>query len=170
MKLPICYFCARTKVLCPRDQERLERGEISELDVELSHELVMLKESKFSKLDKLEFLRAIKVDDYLFLIVRGLNSLGSQLAAQVARELGKKGYGRVRLIEEAHDVRRLVSQILYPTRVMGVDITWFPDGSSEYSVRVPRSDLKRMPYTRKDAEKILETMLGRRVRIVPVPR
>jgi len=170
MKLPICYFCARTKVLCPRDQERLERGEISELDVALSHELVMLKESKFPKLDKLEFLRAVKVDDYLFLVVRGLDSLGPQVVAQVARELSRRGYGRVRLVEEVHDIRRFVSQVLYPTRVMGVDITWFPDGSSEYSVRIPKSDLKKMPYPKRDAEKILETMLGRRVRIVSVPR
>ncbi len=76
----------------------------------------------------------------------------------------------MRLVEEVHDIRRFVSQVLYPTRVMGVDITWFPDGSSEYSVRIPKSDLKKMPYPKRDAEKILETMLGHRVRIVSVPR
>jgi len=166
MKLPICYFCARTKVLCLKDLKRLEKGEISQLDVDISNELVLLKEKKYSSLDNLTFVRAHKSDNLLVLMVRNSDKLNRNILIKVSRDLERKGYGRVRFVEESAEPRKIVEQIVSPSRVLGVDILWLPDGSSQFTVRIPHRDARRMPVKKEVAEDILTKLLGKYVRIV----
>ncbi len=165
MELPICYFCARTKVLCPKDQKRLEGGEITELDVDIAHELVILKEKKYPQLDRLSFKKAVRIDENTFLLVRNSFNVEKRVLFQVARTLSSKGYGRVRFVEQLPNIRDLVEQILYPVRVQGVDIIWLPDGTSEYNVRINKLYSRRLPFPKSQAEKIIEHFAGKRVRI-----
>ncbi|RLE72072.1 MAG: hypothetical protein DRJ39_00215 [Thermoprotei archaeon] len=165
MELPICYFCARTKVLCSKDLERLERGEISALDVDISHELVMLKEKKFSQIDKLSFIKAVRIDENVFLLVRNSTEISRKTLIQIAKYLSAKGYGKVRFIEYVSDKRALIEQILFPVRVLGVDVIWLPDGSSEYNIRINGTCSRKMPFARAQAEKIIEQFTGKKTRI-----
>ena len=166
MKLPICYFCARTKILCPTDMKKLESGEITQLDVDVAHELVMLKEKKFPELDKIEFIKAIRKGNLTIFIVRGSTGINRGTLIKISRELENKGYGRVRFVERGHDVKLLVEQIVSPSRVLGVNILWLPDGSSEYTIRIPFRDARRMPVKKDIAEEILSKLLGKYVRII----
>jgi len=152
-------------VLCSKDQKRLEEGEISELDVDIAHELVMLKEKKFPQLDRLSFKKAVRINNNTFLLVQNSTSIEKRVLLQVAKMLSSKGYGKVRFIEQLPDIRDLIEQILYPVRVQGVDIIWLPDGTSEYNVRVNRMYSRRMPFPKPQAEKIIEYFAGKRVRI-----
>jgi len=168
MKLPICYFCARTKILCSTCQRKLDNGEISQLDVDISHELVMLKEKKYPELDKIDFIKAIKIQNITLILVQGLKSVDKSLVNRVSKDLEKMGYGRVRIIEKERDVKLLVEQVIFPSRVLGVNILWLPDGSSEYTVRISHRDARRMPIKKETAEEILSQLLGKYVRIMYV--
>ncbi len=165
MKLPICQFCAKTKILCPRDLKRLEEGEISELDVDLSHDLLELAE-KYPELDKLEFVKASRYAKLTILLVRGLRQVSREVLIRVSRALERKGYGKVRFVEFSKNAGDVVVQVLSPCRVIGVDVLWLPDGSTEYTVRVKRRDARRLPLKKREVEKLLEELLGKPVRIV----
>jgi len=167
MKLPICYFCAKTKMLCPIDQKKLERGEISQLDVDISHELVMLKEKSFPELDKIEFIKSIRIQNITIILVRGMKEIEKSLI-KISRELEKRGYGKVRFVEREKDIKFMVEQVIFPSRVLGVNILWLPDGSSEYTVRISHRDARRMPMKKDQAEEVLSKLLGKYVRIIYV--
>lgn len=166
MKLPICYFCARTKVLCRSDLQRLESGEISELDVDIAHELVLLREKRYHDLDNIEFVGAMKIGNMTILIARGLDKVSRTTLIKVSRHLEERGFGRIRFVEGEQDVRSIVEQVVSPSRVLGVNILWLPDGSSEYTVRIPKVDSRKMPVRKEIAEEILERILGQYVRII----
>ena len=168
MKLPICYFCARTKILCPRCQKKLDEGKISQLDVDISHDLVMLKEKKYPELDKIDFIKAISIQNITLILVHGSKNIDKGLLSKVAKELERIGYGRVRIVEKERDVKLLVEQVIYPSRVLGVNILWLPDGSSEYTVRISYRDARRMPLRKEVAEEVLTQLLGKYVRIMYV--
>jgi len=140
-------------------------GEIAELDVDIAHELVMLKEKKYPQLEKLSFRKAIRINDNTFLLVKNSFNIEKRILFQIAKILSSKGYGRVRFVEQFPSIRDLIEQILYPVRIQGVDIIWLPDGTSEYNVRINRVYSRRLPFPKPQAEKIIEHFAGKKVRI-----
>ncbi|RLE76859.1 MAG: transcription elongation factor [Thermoprotei archaeon] len=166
MKLPICRFDAKTGILCPRCRDRLERGEISELDVSISHDLVEMEESDLPQLKGAEFVRALRADRVTLIFVRS-NGVSKTVWSRVAKRLSRRGYGRVRVIEYSSDVRRLAEEMVAPARVLSVSRIWLPDGTSEYCVRIPSREVRRVPLRLEKIEEVMEKLVGSRVRIVP---
>lgn len=165
MKLPICYFDAKTKILCPLCRDKLERGEISELDVDISHDLVKIEEHDLPQLKEAEFIKALKADNMTIILVRSGSKVTRTIWSRVARQLSKRGYGRVRIVEYTNDVKSLIQNIIFPARVLSMSIVWFPDGTSEHYIRVSQRDLKRIPISPKAVEKIVEELTGIKVKI-----
>jgi len=165
LKLPICYFDAKTKILCPLCRDKLERGEISELDVDVSHDLVKLEEHEFPQLKEAEFVKALKADNVTLILVKSKSKVTRTVWNRVARQLSKKGYGRVKIVEYTNDVKNLIQNIIFPARVLSMSIVWFPDGTSEHYVRVSPRDLRRIPLSPKAVESVVEELIGVKVRI-----
>ena len=61
-------------------------------------------------------------------------------------------------------MRRLVSQIINPARVISVSTVWLPDGSIEYDVIVGRRDSNRMFLSLESVKSVLYEIVGQRVR------
>ena len=165
LKLPICYFDAKTKILCPLCRDKLNRGEISELDVDVSHDLIKIEEREIPQLKDAEFIKAIRADNITLILVRSGAKVTRTIWNRVARQLSKRGYGRVKIVEYTNDVKNLIQNIIFPARVLSMSIVWFPDGTSEHYVRVSSRDLKRMPLSPKTVEGIVEKLTGIKVKI-----
>lgn len=143
-------------------------GSVSELDLEVMRLL----------------LKAEATPDYKFLreseYIKSAN-LGGMLVVQLSiqptstdyRSLLKLGKylenhfkTRVRVIDAKNtSTKDLVRSVIQPARVLGVNTLWLPDGSMEYVVRIPRSDLKHLPASQEDVEYLLSQIVGANVRI-----
>ncbi|RLE55379.1 MAG: transcription elongation factor NusA [Candidatus Methanomethylicota archaeon] len=165
MKLPICLVCIKSGILCPSCQEKLDRGEITPLDIEVGKHLLEL-ENKYPALKDATFFKAVDTEKMLIVLVksdgRSLRPLWNRISKVMSNKIGKP----VRIIEKTASIRQIAEQVLAPARVLGVNIVWLPDGSRENYIRVPRSDLRRLSIRKEQAEKVISEFTKETVRII----
>ncbi|MEN3035582.1 MAG: transcription elongation factor NusA [Candidatus Methanosuratincola sp.] len=163
MKTPICYFCAKSGVLCPRCQEKLDKGEITQADVEVSKWFIDL-EAKNPQLKDYSILRTVKLPNMVIVMVSG--SSNKALLSKVSKQLSDEKRISVRIVEKTSSIKRLLEQIVTPARVMGANTVWLPDGSWESTIKMPKSDVRKMPIDPKSAVDAIRILTGEVIHIV----
>lgn len=167
MKTPICYFDIKSGVLCPRCQEKMRRGEVTELDFEILKILVKLEESgKFPELKNITYHRAYREDNIVVILISGAENAMRPPWTRIARILSGKLGLKVRLVEKTNNLRLLVEQIIAPCRLLGINVLWLPDGSEENTVRIPRSDRRRLPASPEVLQKLIRDIAGISARLI----
>ena len=164
MKTPICFFCAKSGVLCPRCQEKLDKGDVTEADVEVSKWFIDY-EAKNPQLKDYVIHRTVKVPKMMIIMVSGGSGADRALLAKLSRQLSDEKRTNVRIVEKTSSIKRLLEQIVTPVRVMGANTVWLPDGSWESTIRMPRSDMRKMPLDPKSAEEAIKILSGEIVHI-----
>lgn len=165
MKTPICFFCAKSGVLCPRCQEKRDKGEVTEADVEVSKWFIDY-EAKNPQLRDYVIHRTVKVPKMIIIMVSGGGGADRALLTKLSRQLSDEKRTNVRIVEKTSSIKRLLEQIVTPARVMGANTVWLPDGSWESTIRLPRSDLRKMPLDPKSAEEAIKILTGEVIHIV----
>lgn len=163
MKTPICYFCAKSGVLCPRCQEKLDKGEITQADVEVSKWFIEY-EVKNPQLKDYSILRTVNLPKMVIVMVSG--SSNKALLSKVSKQLSDEKRTSVRIVEKTSSIKRLLEQIVTPARVMGANTVWLPDGSWESTIKMPKSDIRKMPIDPKSAEEAIRILTGEVIHIV----
>ena len=154
MKFPICTFCLKTGVLCVRCQEKLARGEVTELDLRVAKVFLEL-ENRFPILKDIQYHKAFQHDNFTVILISGAGNTLKPLWLRIARALGEKLGGEVRIVEKTSNLKLLVEQVITPCRLLGVNTLWLPDGTEENTIRVPRFDRRRLPAR----QEVLEDMI-----------
>nr|HDO80655.1 transcription elongation factor NusA [Candidatus Bathyarchaeota archaeon] len=166
MKTPICTFCLKSGVLCSRCQEKVDSGEVSELDIKIARYLTELEE-RFSSLKDVKFVKAIESNNLVIIVVgQGdiPNLIGpkGRIIKSLSDELGRK----VRVIEESSSLKKIIEDIIAPASLLGVNTVWLPDGTNEKKIRVRQSDSKRLPASTRVLETVINQLTGEKVRFV----
>jgi len=166
MKTPICTFCLKSGVLCSRCQEKIEKGEVSDLDIKVAKNLVEL-EDRFSSLKDVKFIRAVESDNLVVIVVGegdipNLVGPKGRVIKSLSDELGRK----VRVIEKSSSLKKTIEDIISPASLLGVNTVWLPDGSNEKKVRVRQSESKKLPAPTQVLEKLIYDLTGEKVRFV----
>ena len=168
MKTPICFFCAKSGVLCPRCQEKLDKGEITQADVDVSKWFLNY-EGKNPQLKDYVIHKTVRLNRMMIIMVSGKGGANRTFLAKLSKQLSDEQRMGVRIIEKSSSVKKLLEQIVTPARVMGANTVWLPDGSWESTIRMPRSDLRKMPLDPKAAEEAIRILTGEVVHIVFEP-
>ncbi len=168
MKAPVCRVCAITGVLCPSCSEKYRRGVLTDLDIEVAKHMFEL-EPRYQGLKDLEMVKSYQVKtrggrDAVLVIVRHPSRLDPLFLQSLSKQLSNRLKRPARVVQESKDMRRLVSQIINPARVISVSTVWLPDGSIEYDVIVGRRDSNRMFLSLESVKSVLYEIVGQRVR------
>lgn len=165
MKAPICKICINSEVLCSGCKSKLENKEIGQADIDLARALFKLS-SRHPALERAEFK---KTEDFKNLL---LVTVPKGCAGQF---IGKKGIfikdistmlnKKIKVIEETNDVKELIQQILFPARLLGVNVIYTQKNKETYKVRVPRVDKNKVAET-EDLEEVFRLVLGGKTNIV----
>lgn len=168
MKIPLDHICVKSGVLCPRCQRLVDSRVVEPYEVDVMRALLDLEDvAEFRFLRTATYQKSIKMDNLLVLILQLSDSLVhpkvlTKLDKQLSDLLGIK----VRVIDKSSgSVKTLVSQLIAPARVIGINTLWLPDGSIQYIVRIPRSDNRYLPASRETLEGVLGSLIGSSVRI-----
>jgi len=169
VRTPVCYFCAKTGVLCATCQDRLDRGEISDIDIEVSKWFIEL-ENSIPQLKDCTVHKAVLGDGLLVILVSCSRGGSSKvLWNRVSKVLSERKKGvNVRVVEKTSSIKKLVEQIVAPVRVIGANTIWLPDGSWESTLKIPRSEVKRLPAEPRVIEQIVKEISGEVVKLVAV--
>ena len=135
-KLPICYFDARTGILCANCESRLQKGMISTADVEASKAVAHLAD-RIPELGKATLKRAFEVNgSYVLEFER--TDMGPLRANQdLHSELEGALKGKVWIVGAGGNDREFLEDVFFPARVLTVNTVWLPDGGKKTKVIVP---------------------------------
>lgn len=135
LQIPICSFDAKTGLLCPSCQTKMDTGRISLADVQVSKVLVALSERLRTTnkeghhlLDSVSLIKSWEVEGDYLLEVRagGLTALRDDL---VHDELERTLRGRVWVTGTASSNRQFIEDLTYPSTIAALSTLWLPDGT-----------------------------------------
>ncbi len=158
LKFPICTFDAKVGVLCPKCEDRLKNGEITEADVKASFVLAKLL-NQFPVLDKLTLKRAYRVgDDYVLLFNQG--EAKQVLSNKQVMSKLKEALGNVWVTEQTSDARQFLENLMYPIRLLTINIVWLPDGSRHIKAIIAGQETNNLPIDLNKVKEITKIITG----------
>ena len=136
MKTPLCNFCIKSGIFCPKCQEKIQTGEVNDIDVKIVKLLLKL-ESKYQTLQNISFYNAYEVDNVLAIVVghgdlHRFLSGGGGIVRDISENTGKK----IRILEKKGNVRKFFEDLFAPVAIISINTIWLPDGTTETRVIV----------------------------------
>lgn len=134
MNTPLCNFCIKSGILCPKCQEKVKSGEVSETDIQIAKSLLKFEE-KYPALQNVHFYNAYDVDNVLAIVV-GQGDLprflgfGGKIVRDISESTGKK----IRILEKRGEIRKFLEDLFAPIAITTINKIWLPDGSTETRV------------------------------------
>jgi len=134
VKAKLCQFCLRSGILCSRCRAKLERGEVTQLDLEVARLLVSI-EDKYPLLQDVFFHKAVEADNVLAILV-GRGDAGKILSygGRIIRFLESKVGKDVRILEYNTSERKFLEDLFAPLTILTINKIWLPDGTVETKV------------------------------------
>ncbi len=167
LEYPICEICLKTGILCAGCEEKLAKGEITKLDVELSGILYRL-ENKYKTLAEIKTIKTIDAGDLVVIITdEGKAGVLIGKGGKIVKTISNKLKRKVRVVEETKDYRRVAQDLLAPVRVVGINIVYPPKEEPKFKVLIAKQDLPKLPSDITTLEKILSKMIGKNVILAP---
>ncbi len=158
-------FCVKSGILCRKCEEKLEKGQITDLDLKIIKSLSEL-EKDYPVLQDVEYHKAVETDDTLALMVdkKDLSRLladGGRVLKTVGDTVGK----RVKLLGFGGDARQFLEDLFSPFSILTINTIWLPDGSTETKAILTGRRPKRMPVDLEVAQKLARELRGMTLRI-----
>jgi len=162
MRTPLCEFCLQTAELCGGCSSKLQKGALTQLEVDISRFLAN-HEKEFA-LQELEFTRAIDCGNIVFIFTKTgpglLIGKGGRTISRLIKQLGK----HVRVVRESTDLHALAEEILHPIKLVHVNKI-FHEGKEKTKILIPRKLFPKLPARAQDLEKLIEKITGKSVQI-----
>ncbi len=135
MEMPVCAFDLRTGIFCERCEEKVRRGEVSELDIRVMKSLLEL-EKTFHQLQSMCYVKSVDTKDTIAVVLRNgnLNAMSQQSLASLRRKLSDILGKNVKLIEDSSDIGRFLEPLVAPARIVAINKIWLPDNSMEIRI------------------------------------
>ena len=142
MKVPICIFDAKTGVLCPKCESRLQNGELSKSYVECSMKLIKLSRNN-QDIDKLNLISSQKIDEDYVLILKDSNLSHIYSNDKLINSVEKEFNGKVWFVEANSSIRRFLENLFFPIRILKTNMIWLPDGNQVTQVTIESKDYEK---------------------------
>jgi hypothetical protein len=141
-KLPICYFDARTGILCGNCESRLAKGEITQADVDASKAMAQLSD-RVPELGKATLKRAFEAKGSYVLEFEQSDIPALRSNPLLLEELEGYMKGKVWVVGAGGSERKFLEDVFYPARVLTVNTVFLPDGEKKTKVIVPAKRSER---------------------------
>ncbi len=160
----VCQFCLKSGILCPKCQNKLKKGEISDTDLEIGRLLVSL-EATYPPLQEVAFHKAVETDRVLALIV-GKGDVARLLGqgGKIIKAIGEQTGKTVRILEYGVDERKFLEDLFAPLSIITINTIWLPDGSQETRVIV-RKRGRRPPLNVEALKQLAQKVRGITLRV-----
>jgi transcription antitermination factor NusA-like protein len=159
LKLPICTFDAKTGILCPKCDSRLQSGNITKSDVEVSIQMSKLQE-KIPELEKTTLIHAIEVEGDLVLLMGNGDHDITRKNLQTIRKMERGLHRKIWISEAAASDRELLEEIFFPIKILTVNVVWLPDGSRLTKVIIPGRKTERFPLDLEQVKRVVKAVRG----------
>ena len=164
LKSPICNFCLKSGILCSNCEEKVRKGEITDVDINVARTLLEL-EKTYPPLQKITLRKAYQSGETLILIVnRGdvphLAGSDGKIMRAISQGVGKK----VKVLETGGSDRKFIEDLFSPLNIVTINTIWLPDGSIESRLVLSGSP-RRIPVDAEALRKLAKEIRGINLRV-----
>ena len=163
MKTPVCESCIETNSLCQGCQQKLDSGELSEIDLTLSRVLYQHRADLPSG-ENVGFQKTMPLGDLLLVFTETPAALIGR-GGKIVNALGKEVNKKIKVIDVNSGAQEQFSEVLLPAKLLGVNQV-FKGGETEYRIRVSRKDAMRLPVTLSELNTVAEKLFGKKATVV----
>ena len=158
-------FCVKSGVLCSKCEEKLKKGQITHLDLQVVRILSEL-EKEFPILEEVSFERAVDAGDVLAILVNK-QDVGKVLSSggKIVRAIGEKTGRRIKILGYGGDSRQLIEDLFSPISILTINTVWLPDETTETKVILHGRRPRHMPVDFELARRLAKEIGGMTLRI-----
>lgn len=166
VKTELCSFCVKSGILCPRCQERMDKGKVTQLDLKVIRLLSEL-EKRFPTLQEIRFHKAVEVGESLAIMVdrkdvgKIIDEEG-KIPRAISEQVGGK---RIKVLGYGGDERSLMEELLAPMSILTINTVWLPDGSRETKTILQGRTPRHMPVDLDTVKQLAKEIQGITLRI-----
>jgi transcription antitermination factor NusA-like protein len=158
-------FCVKSGILCRHCEEKLQKGQVTELDLKVIRKMVEL-EKNHPVLQDVTYHRSVEAEDMMAILVDkkdlpGLLGGGAKVVRELSESFGK----RVKLISFGGDDRAFLEDLFSPLSILTINTVWIPDGSTDTKVILTGRRPKNMPVDLDMVQKIAKDMRDMTLRV-----
>jgi len=158
-------FCVKSGILCRRCEEKVEKGQVTELDLKVIQRIVELEKDN-PILQDVTYHRSVEADGVLAVLVDKKDMpklLGG--GAKIVKDLQDTFGKRVKLISYGGDDREFLEDLFSPLSILTINTVWIPDGTQETKVILTGREPRRMPVDLEKVRKIAQELKGMTLRV-----
>jgi transcription antitermination factor NusA-like protein len=164
MQTPLCDNCLTYKKLCDVCQEKLNRKEITQEEIDVLRFINYLS----NKTHSLRDIKVLKVMDRgVMLIITGRGDAARLVGkgGAVVKQIAKKFKKSIRILEEASNLKEFIEELVTPANINGIN-TLYRDNEEIYKVRVPEMQKNHLLLSQEDFSSIVSRFYDTKVEIV----
>jgi len=128
LKTPICSFDAKTGILCGKCEGRLKSGELTQSELEASVILTKLAQI-VPEIDRFTLVKAFKVDEDFILAFRNSDLMSIRSNKYIHGKIEQQFDNKAWFIESDTTERKFVENLLFPSKLLSLNLIWLPDGN-----------------------------------------
>jgi transcription antitermination factor NusA-like protein len=158
-------FCVKSGILCRRCEEKVEKGQVTELDLKVIQRIVELEKDN-PVLQDVTYHRTVEADGVMAVLVDKKDMpklLGG--GAKIVKDLGDTFGKRIKLISYGGDDREFLEDLFNPLSILTINTVWIPDGTQETKVILTGREPRRMPVDLEKVRKIAQELKGMTLRV-----
>jgi transcription antitermination factor NusA-like protein len=158
-------FCVKSGILCRKCQEKIEKGQITNLDLKIIGLLTEL-EKQNPALQDVTYQKAVEAENNVVILVdkRDMGKIlsdGGKTVRAISDSLDKK----VKVLSYGGDDRQFLEDLLNPLSILTLNTIWIPDGTTETKVILSGREPRRMPVDLEVAKGLAKQLRNMSLRI-----
>ncbi|MBY8987916.1 MAG: hypothetical protein KGD61_05635 [Candidatus Lokiarchaeota archaeon] len=163
--LPACKTCVNSGFLCASCQEKLDTGVLSQFELDLAKDLLVLEEDeKFGFLKNISFFKAIDFEDVVIFVV------GKKDKIKITQNLInwiKETYevDELILIEQTQNLRAALESLIAPSKLISLNEIFLATGDIEFKGVLSKKDKDTILFTKEELEELILELTGKTIRI-----
>jgi hypothetical protein len=163
--LPACKTCVSTGFLCTSCQEKLDTGVLTQFELDLAKDLLVLEEKeKFGFLKNISFYKAIDFEDVVILVVGKKDKIKT---TQKLINWVKKTYevDKLILIEQTKNPRAALESLIAPSKLISLNEIFLATGDIEFKGVLSKEDQEVILFTKEELEELILELTDNTIRI-----
>lgn len=144
MQVPICNFDAKNAVLCPKCEEKLEAGQLSNADVEAAIKIAKLAKTN-PDIDKFSLFACKQVSGNYVLYLAKSDIQTIRQSRTLYRTLQSEFSSKIWLVESEANDRKFIEDLFFPTKILSINVVWVPGGIQRTKVIVSGKWTSKFP-------------------------
>jgi hypothetical protein len=163
--LPACKTCVSSGFLCSSCQEKLDTGVLTQFELDLAKDLLILEEEdRFNFLKNISFYKAIDFEDVVIFVIGKKDKL--KITQKLINWL-KETYEvkNLILIEQTKNPRAVLESLIAPSKLISLNEIFLATGDVEFKGVLIKKDQEVILFTKEELEELIFELTGNKIRI-----